>query len=56
MFEQKGEEIMYRVGICDDGINMCALLEEMILKYAKSTNTLVETMVLPPSQPDFCLG
>lgn len=36
---------MYRVGICDDGINMCALLEEMILKYAKSTNTLVETMV-----------
>lgn len=28
---------LYHVGICDDGINTCSALEEMILLYGERT-------------------
>lgn len=28
---------MYKTGICDDGKNICASLEEMVLQYAEKS-------------------
>lgn len=36
---------MYRIGICDDGINVCSEIEEMILFYARQRNTRIETSI-----------
>ena len=36
---------MYQVGICDDGQNICASIENMILRYAKEKDIQVETNV-----------
>ena len=35
-------EIMYHIGICDDGKNICAELEEMILQYASERRISLE--------------
>ena len=32
------KKVGYKIGICDDGINMCASMEEMVLSYAKQKN------------------
>lgn len=29
---------MYRVGVCDDGMNICSVIEEAILKYSQRNN------------------
>jgi len=36
---------MYYIGICDDGKNVCALLEEMVLSYAEKNNLKMDTQV-----------
>ncbi len=36
---------MYFIGICDDGINTCTNIEEMILLYGKTHNIKIETEV-----------
>lgn len=36
---------MYRIGICDDGVNTCADLEKMILQYLKQKNQQAETLI-----------
>lgn len=35
----------YRIGICDDGINMCSSIEEMVLSYAKQKNIRVDVEI-----------
>lgn len=35
-------ETMYHIGICDDGKNICAELEEMILQYASERRLSLE--------------
>ena len=29
---------MYQIGICDDGKNTCAFIEDVVLKYGKKRN------------------
>lgn len=36
---------MYHIGICDDGINVCSDLEEMILDYARRKNIDVKVYI-----------
>lgn len=36
---------MYTIGICDDGKNICAKLEDMILDYAKENNMHIDTEI-----------
>ncbi|HBA68466.1 MAG TPA: DNA-binding response regulator [Lachnospiraceae bacterium] len=36
---------MYNIGICDDGKNICASMEEMILHYMKEREILIEVKV-----------
>lgn len=36
---------MYQIGICDDGKNVCAAIEAMIMQYAESKELPVEVMV-----------
>ncbi len=36
---------MYSIGICDDGENVCASIESMLLQYAKEKNIQVDTNV-----------
>lgn len=36
---------MYNIGICDDGKNICASLEEMVLLYAEKNKLKVEVQV-----------
>lgn len=36
---------MYNIGICDDGKNICADIEKMLLQYAKERNIQVDTNV-----------
>ncbi len=36
---------MYNIGICDDGENVCASIESMLLQYAKEKNIQVDTNV-----------
>lgn len=36
---------MYTIGICDDGKNVCAVLEQMINEYGKQQKMQVETLV-----------
>lgn len=36
---------MYNIGICEDGKNVCALIEKMIFKYAKTNNLKLEVYV-----------
>ena len=33
---------MYNIGICDDGENICASVENMLLKYAEKKAVQVE--------------
>ncbi|MCM1026714.1 MAG: LytTR family DNA-binding domain-containing protein [Roseburia sp.] len=36
---------MYNIGICDDGKNICASLEEMILRYAEKNKRKIDIQV-----------
>ena len=36
---------MYNIGICDDGKNTCAAIEEMILQYAERNKLKIDTQV-----------
>lgn len=36
---------MYKIGICDDGINICSELEQMIIGYGKDHAIAIETCV-----------
>ena len=36
---------MYRIGICDDGENVCTSIENMLLQYAEEKNLQVDTNV-----------
>lgn len=36
---------MYYIGICDDGKNTCALIEEMVLLYAKKSKLRMDIQV-----------
>ncbi len=36
---------MYKIGICDDGENVCTSIENMLLQYAKEKNILVDTNI-----------
>lgn len=36
---------MYSIGICDDGENICASIENMLLQYAKEKNIQIDTNV-----------
>jgi DNA-binding LytR/AlgR family response regulator len=36
---------MYNIGICDDGENVCAQIEEMLIQYAKKNNVRIEVNV-----------
>ena len=36
---------MYNIGICDDGKNICAALEQMVLQYAKKNRRNMEIQV-----------
>ncbi len=36
---------MYNIGICDDGKNTCAVLEEMVLLYAQKNKIKIDTKV-----------
>lgn len=36
---------MYKIGICDDGKNICSSLEKMILHYAEKKEILVEIKI-----------
>lgn len=36
---------MYNIGICDDGKNICALLEEMVIQYADKNKLKIDTQV-----------
>lgn len=36
---------MYNIGICDDGKNICALLEEMVLLYAEKNKLKIDVQV-----------
>lgn len=36
---------MYSIGICDDGENICASIENMLLQYAKGKNIQIDTNV-----------
>lgn len=36
---------MYNIGICDDGENICASIENMLLQYAKDQNIQIDTNV-----------
>lgn len=37
--------MMYSIGICDDGINTCSAIEEMIVEYCKKQNIEAEIKV-----------
>lgn len=34
---------MYQIGICDDGKNICAYIEDILLQYAEDRNIQIET-------------
>ncbi len=36
---------MYYIGICDDGENICAAIEDMLMQYAQEKNVQVDTNV-----------
>ena len=36
---------MYNIGICDDGENICASVENMLLKYAEKKAVQVDVQV-----------
>ena len=36
---------MYQIGICDDGKNTCAFIEDVILKYGKKRNVKMNIQV-----------
>lgn len=36
---------MYTIGICDDGTNICSLLEDMVLFYAQKNKLRMNTQV-----------
>lgn len=36
---------MYNIGICDDGKNVCAAIETMLLQYAKEKNIQIDTNI-----------
>ena len=36
---------MYNIGICDDGKNTCASIEEMVLQYAEKNRLKIDTQV-----------
>ena len=36
---------MYNIGICDDGKNTCASIEEMVLQYAEKNKLKIDTQV-----------
>ena len=36
---------MYRIGICDDGENVCTSIENMLLQYAEEKNLQIDTNV-----------
>lgn len=36
---------MYTIGICDDGENVCTVIEKMLLQYARERNIRVDTYV-----------
>ena len=36
---------MYNIGICDDGKNICASLEEMVLQYAEKSKRKMDIQV-----------
>lgn len=36
---------MYNIGICDDGMNICASLEEMVLQYAEKSKRKMDIQV-----------
>lgn len=36
---------MYRIGVCDDGENVCTSIENMLLQYAEEKNLQVDTNV-----------
>ena len=36
---------MYQIGICDDGKNTCAFIEDVVLKYGKKRNVKMDIQV-----------
>lgn len=36
---------MYEIGICDDGENICSMLEEYIFEYARKQKLQIDTMI-----------
>ena len=36
---------MYNIGICDDGINICSSIEEMILLYAERNKVKMDVKI-----------
>lgn len=37
--------MLYIIGICDDGENVCTSIEQMVLKYAQENNINVQTVI-----------
>lgn len=46
---------MYQIGICDDGKNTCAFIEDVVLKYGKKRNVKMDIQVWNSGEELWCL-